>query len=312
MNQTNPDTPATADRPAPPGPGGPWANGILRPEPICGMDSWMPLPARVLGVREENFNTRTYTLEFVDEHTRAAYRFQPGQFNMIYAPGVGEAAISVSSDAEDTRTLAHTIRLVGGVTRSIDRVGPGGIVGLRGPFGRGWPLHEVIGRDVVVMGGGIGLAPLRPVVYWLLKHRERCRRVVLLYGCRTPQDRVYADELEEWEKTGAIDVLVTVDNATGEWTGPVGVVTALMRRIKVNADRTVVMVCGPRILNRVAAWNFLQLHVPAAHVYVSLERNMNCGFGRCGHCQYGAKFVCRDGPVFSFAEIEDIFAAEEV
>ena len=283
-----------------------------RPEPICGMDSWMPTAARILSVKAENFNTRTYTLEFVDEGLQRMYRFQPGQFNMVYAPGVGEAAISVSSDSEQTQTLGHTIRMVGSVTRAIDRLGEGGIVGLRGPFGHGWPMDRLAGRDVVILTGGIGLAPLRPVVYWLLHHRDQCGRVVVLYGCRTAEDRLYAEELEAWAANTSIDLLVTVDNATGEWTGPVGVVTNLVRRIKVNAQRTIAMVCGPKILNRVATWGFLQMHVPPTQVYVRLERNMNCGLGRCGLCQYGWKFVCRDGPVFCFADIADTFAIEEV
>jgi len=283
-----------------------------RPEPICGMNTWMPLPARILAVRGENFNTRTFTCQFVDEHIRRMYRFAPGQFNMLYVPGVGEAAISVSSDPEHTDKLDHTIRLVGSVTRGVEQLGEGALIGLRGPFGQGWPLKGLEGKDVVIVAGGIGIAPLRPVVYHVLHHRDRFRRVVLLYGCRTPEDRVFAQELEQWDEARSIQVLVTVDNATGAWAGPVGVVTSLLRRIKVNAERTIVLVCGPKILNRVAAWNFLQLHVPPDHVYVSLERNMNCGFGRCGHCQLGAKFVCRDGPVFCFADIADIFTKEEM
>jgi NAD(P)H-flavin reductase len=282
------------------------------PEPVCGMDSWMPVPARILAIKDENFNTKTFTLEFCDEQIREVYRFVPGQFNMVYVPGVGEAAISISSDPYRHKQLEHTIRLVGTVTRAIGRLKVGDVVGLRGPFGRGWPLDKLQGQDVVVLGGGIGLAPLRPVLYWILQHREYCRRVVLLYGCRTPEDRLYMEELQQWGQDPTLDVLVTVDNATSGWTGPVGVVTNLLRRVKVNAERTVVIVCGPRILNRVAAWNFLQLHVPPRQVYVSLERNMNCGFGRCGHCQYGAKFVCKDGPVFCFEEIADVFAKEEV
>jgi NAD(P)H-flavin reductase len=285
---------------------------LERPEPVCALDAWMPLPARILDVHVENFNTRTFELQFVDPAMGDFYRFAPGQFNMVYAPGIGEAAISISSDADKPRTLSHTIRVVGSVTRAIARMGAGGIVGLRGPFGAGWPLRELEGRDVVIMAGGIGLAPLRPVVYWILNNRDRCRRVVLLYGCRTPEDRIFSRELESWAESGQIDCLVTVDNATGEWAGPVGVVTALTRRIKVSAANTVVLVCGPRMLNRAAAWNFLQLHVPPTQVYVSLERNMNCGFGRCGHCQYGPKFVCRDGPVFRFSDIADIFAVEEI
>jgi len=283
-----------------------------RPEPICGMNTWMPVPARVIDVWEENFNTRTFTLRFAEDDVRRDYRFVPGQFNMLYAPGVGEAAISISSDPAQTETLDHTIRVVGSVTRAVERLGKGGLVGLRGPFGRGWPLDAMAGKDVVIVAGGIGLAPLRPVVYWLLSHRDRCKRVVLLYGCRTPQDRVFARELEEWDAAGSIQVLVTVDNATDSWAGPVGVVTSLLRRIKVNADRTIVLVCGPKILNHVAAWNFLQLHVPPDRVYVSLERNMNCGFGRCGHCQYGSKFMCKDGPVFCFSEVAEIFGKEEI
>lgn len=284
----------------------------LRPEPICGMDSWMPAAARICSVTHENFNTRTYGIQFTDSYLRERYRFQPGQFNMVYVPGVGEAAISISSDPEDTQTLHHTIRLVGSVTRAIDRLGEGGTIGLRGPFGQGWPIEQLHGRDVVILTGGIGLAPLRPVIYSILRHRNQYRRVVLLYGCRTSEDRLYAAELDAWTQDNSIDVLVTVDNATSEWTGPVGVVTNLVRRIKVNAERTMVLVCGPRILNRVGTWSFLQLHVPPSQIYVSLERNMNCGFGRCGHCQYGDKFVCRDGPVFCFSDIADIFAVEEI
>lgn len=284
----------------------------IRMEPVCGMESWMPVPAKILAIKKENFNTRTLTLQFVEPAIRERYRFIPGQFNMVYVPGVGEAAISISSDAQEPNVLGHTIREVGSVTRGICRLGEGGVVGLRGPFGQGWPMTKLIDRDIVIVCGGIGLAPLRPVIYWILKNRVQCRRVVLLYGCRTSEDRLYAGELDDWSKKGDIDLLVTVDNATGEWTGPVGVVTNLLRRIKVNADRTIVLVCGPRMLNRVAAWNFLQHHVPAEQVYISLERNMNCGYGRCGHCQYGSKFICKDGPVFRYSDIADIFAKEEI
>lgn len=285
---------------------------LSRPEPICGMDTWMPAPARILKVHQENFSTRTFTMQFEDEELRQIYRFMPGQFNMVYVPGVGEAAISMSSRPSQTETIEHTIRMVGSVTRAVDNLGPEGVVGLRGPFGRGWPLEQIPGHDVVIVAGGIGIAPLRPVIYWLMEHRDQVRRVVLMYGCRTPEDRVFAEELEQWDREDAIEVLVTVDNATGDWVGPVGVVTSLLPRIKVSASKTIVLVCGPKVLNRVAAWNFLQLHVPPDHVYVSLERNMNCGFRRCGHCQFGGKFVCADGPVFSFAEIANIFGKEDI
>jgi NAD(P)H-flavin reductase len=208
--------------------------------------------------------------------------------------------------------MEHTIRAVGSVTRAIEHLECGALLGVRGPFGRPWPVERMEGHDVVLVGGGIGLAPLRPVIYHILAHRQRYGRVVLLYGCRSPEDRIFAEELEAWEEQGSIQVLVTVDNTTGNWHGPVGVVTNLLKRVRVNARRTIVLVCGPKILNRVAAWNFLQLHVPSQQVFVSLERNMNCGFGRCGHCQYGRFFVCKDGPVFGFDEVADIFAKEDI
>ena len=280
--------------------------------PVCGGDSWRPLPARILGITTENFNTYTLRLQIVDPEVRKGYRWLPGQFNMLYAPGVGEAAISISSDSQQTDTLEHTIRKVGSVTRALNRLGEGSVIGLRGPYGTSWPMEGLEGHDVVMVAGGIGLAPVRPMIYWLLRHRDRFNRLILLYGCRTPEDRLYSDQLESWEREGQIDVLVTVDNATGDWAGPVGVVTHLLRRVRVNAGRTVVMVCGPKILNRVAAWQFLQLHVPRERVFVSLERNMNCGFGKCGHCQYGGKFVCREGPVFAFSDIAHIFGKEEI
>jgi NAD(P)H-flavin reductase len=283
-----------------------------RQEPICGMDSWMPVPARILDVRSENLNTRTFRMQFEYDGFRSMYRFAPGQFNMLYVPGVGEAAISISSDPQQPETLEHTIRIVGSVTQAIENLGEGALIGLRGPFGRPWPIEQMEDHDVVIVGGGIGLAPLRPVVYHVLNNRDRFRRVVLLYGCRTPEDRIFAEELEKWEEDRSIQVLVTVDNATGQWNGPVGVVTNLLKRLRVNAERTIVLVCGPKILNRVAAWNFLQLHVPSQQVYVSLERNMNCGFGRCGHCQYGPYFVCKDGPVFCFSDVSDIFGKEDI
>lgn len=276
------------------------------------METWLPVPAKMMGMRVENENTRTYDVQIADPEVRKMYRWRPGQFNMLYVPGVGEAAVSISSDPDRPERLSHTIRVVGSVTHAIDRVETGGIIGLRGPFGQGWPLEELEGHDVVMVAGGIGLAPIRPMVYWMLRHREKYKRVILLFGCRSPEDRAYVEELETWEQERSIDVLVTVDNATEGWPGPVGVVTNLLGRLRVNAQRTSVLVCGPKMLNRTAAGSFLQLHVPPERVYVCLERNMNCGFGRCGHCQYGAKFVCTDGPVFRFTEIADIFGKEEI
>ena len=285
---------------------------LSRPEPVCGMDSWFPIPAEIEQITQENINTFTVRVTILEEEIRRQYQWKPGQFNMLYVPGLGEAAISISSDSEDGGSLEHTIRAVGSVTRKIVRLGEGAVIGLRGPFGEGWPLEEIDGHDVVLVAGGIGLAPLRPMVYWILNHRDHFGRAMLLFGCRSPEDQIFKEELLEWEENAEIDCLMTVDNATEGWVGPVGVVTNLLQRIRLNSDNAIVMVCGPRILNRVAAWNFLQLQVPDEQIYLSLERNMNCGFGRCGHCQYGSKFVCKDGPVFRFSDISTIFGKEEI
>ena len=184
------------------------------PEPVCGMNTWMPVPARIVSACGKKISTPAPTRCISSTSRSARCIASPGQFNMLYMPGVGEAAISVSSDPSRTETLDHTIRLVGSVTRAVDRLEANGLVGLRGPFGRGWPLQVMEGRDVVIVAGGIGLAPLRPVIYWILQNRDHYRRVVLLYGCRTPEDRVFANELEQWDAGGSIQVLVTVDNAT--------------------------------------------------------------------------------------------------
>lgn len=284
-----------------------------RPQIVCyDARPMVPTLATIVGIREESSNTRTYTLQIDDPDQRCRYRFRPGQFNMIYAFGVGEAAISISSDPAATEQLSHTIRQVGSVTRALARMRVGDRLGLRGPFGNGWPLDQCKGRDIVIVAGGIGLAPLRPLIYSVLANRERYGRVILVYGGRSPADLLFRDELEAWRENPDFDLLVSVDYAIEEWHGPVGVVTDLIKRLRLRPERTSVMVCGPRIMNRFVTWQILRLRMPEDQLFVSLERNMRCGVGRCGHCQYGPKFVCKDGPVFSYASIRNIFAKEEI
>jgi NAD(P)H-flavin reductase len=271
-----------------------------------------PVMARIVEKSVESANTATYKLQLTDPHVASAYAFLPGQFNMVYLFGVGEAAISISSDPDDHALLAHTIRHVGSVTFAINKLAIGDTVGVRGPFGSCWPLAACRGRDILMVAGGIGLAPLRPAIYQLLKHRADYGRLILLYGVRAPADMIFKQEVEEWTQRRDLQVLATVDYPDGKWSGPVGVVTSLLRRVRVDAARTSVFVCGPRVMNRAAAHAFLSHHVPEEHVFVSLERNMRCGIGQCGHCQYGPKFVCRDGPVFSYASIRDLFGKEEI
>jgi NAD(P)H-flavin reductase len=242
-----------------------------------------PAPRRVLARRQETHDTWTIEVE-------ADTPYAPGQFAMLYAFGTGEAPISASRTGART---AHTIRAVGAVTEALCVAD---VVGVRGPYGNAWPLELAAGRDVVVVAGGIGLAPLRPVVDALLGERDRYGAASLLYGGRTPAELLYPDELERWGRE--LDVAVTVDAAPPGWDGPVGVVTKLIARAAIDPERTVAMLCGPEVMMRFAAAALLQRGVPDDAIWVSLERSMKCGTGHCGHCQLGPLLICRDGAVF--------------
>lgn len=284
-----------------------------RPPVVSGATGAMtPAWARLVGRVPESSNTTSYVLQFTDPQLARRFSFLPGQFNMLYLFGVGEAAISISSDPSETETLVHTIRHVGSVTFAMNRLRVGQCVGLRGPFGSSWPLEHCRGRDILLVAGGIGIAPLRPVIYQLLNNRDQYGRVILLYGVRSRADMIFERDVQNWSARPDIQVLVTVDYPDKSWTGPVGVVTKLLRRVRVESQRTSVFVCGPRVMNRATAHAFLSHYVSPEHIFVSLERNMRCGIGQCGHCQYGPKFVCKDGPVFSYASVQTIFGKDEV
>lgn len=269
-----------------------------------------PSWAEITAITPEGDGIATYWLKFTNPELQSTYRFQPGQFNMVYVPGFGEAAISVSSDSEDHVTIGHTIRFVGNVTRAVSRLRVGDIVGLRGPFGAPWPMKQLEGRDIIIAGGGIGLAPLRPPIYYIMNHRERFGKVYLLYGARTPGDLLYHEEFEKWQAAD-IQTQITVDRADANWQGQVGVVPMLFYRFRLDAPNSVVLTCGPEIMIRFVVFEGLARRVPAEHIYVSLERNMKCGQGSCGHCQLGPYFICKDGPVFRYDALQSFFGIEE-
>ncbi|MCB9758367.1 MAG: FAD/NAD(P)-binding protein [Alphaproteobacteria bacterium] len=231
---------------------------------------------------------------------------------MLYHHGFGEVAISISGDAARPERLVHTIRGVGSVTRPILGLEAGAMLGVRGPFGTPWPLEAAEGADVVVVAGGIGLAPLRPAILHLLANRERYNRVIVLYGARNPQDLLFLPELHAWRGRFDTDVRVTVDSAGADWRGPVGVVTRLIQQAPFDPDDTVVMTCGPEIMMHFVVREFVKEGVPEAAIHLSMERSMKCAIGFCGHCQWGPHFVCRDGPVFRYDQIAPLLAIREL
>ena len=231
---------------------------------------------------------------------------------MLYAFGVGEVPISISGDPAQPKLLVHTIRAVGAVTRALQKLGKGDVVGVRGPYGRPWPVDHAQGHDLVIVAGGIGLAPLRPAIDHVLQHRALYGRVVLLCGARTPKDVLFEKELRAWRGRFDVDVAVTVDRATSEWQGAVGVVTKLIDRSPFDPQSTMAFVCGPEVMIRFTAIAFAARGVEGSSIYVSMERNMKCGVGLCGHCQFGPHFVCVDGPVFRYDETLPFFGLREV
>jgi NAD(P)H-flavin reductase len=274
-------------------------NNPMIPHPFC--------VQRVLRETDD-----TFTLELVSTNGSAEFHFSPGQFNMLYVFGVGEVPISISGNPVKPQTLVHTTRAVGAVTKAMRKLKKGDILGVRGPYGTNWPISEAEGNDVVILTGGIGFAPLRPVLYKLLSEREKYGRIVLLYGSRTPEDMLFRKELEQWRSRFDLEVLITVDRAKTSWRGNVGVVTTLIPKASFDPLNSVAFVCGPEVMMRFSIIELQKRGMSKDQIYVSMERNMKCGIGTCGHCQWGPTFICKDGPVFQYSKIADLFGKREL
>jgi NAD(P)H-flavin reductase len=268
----------------------------------------LPRVARVVKKTREVAGVATFVLDMQDG---VLLEFEPGQFNMLTAFGVGEAAISISGDPA-AQGLIHTIRDVGKVSGALTRLEPGDFVGVRGPFGSSWPVSEALGADVIVLAGGLGMAPVRPILYALFAQRGRFGRISLLYGARRPEEILYRAELEKWRRRLDLEVQVTVDTASADWRGNVGVVTTLVPKAHVDFKQTVAFVCGPEIMMRYGCDALVDAGVDEKSVYVSMERSMKCAVGLCGHCQLGPVFVCKDGPVFRRDQLGRLLTAKEV
>lgn len=267
-----------------------------------------PSPYRVRSRRRETHDTWTLRLEPVAGE--GGPRVRPGQFTMVYAFGVGEVPISFSGDSRGP--LVHTVRAVGSVTKAVCAARRGSVLGIRGPFGNAWPVEKAAGGDVVIVAGGIGLPPLRPALYEVLHRRRDYGEVALLYGARTPADLVFRAELDRWGARDDLQLGVTVDSAESGWGGKVGVVPKLVAGARFDPRATTAFIVGPEIMMRFSAEALLERGVPPEQIYVSMERNMQCGMGHCGHCQLGPTLICRDGPVYRWDDLAPLLAVREL
>ncbi len=284
---------------------------LADPEPssVHGVHPLAPVPYAVRAVATETPDTSTLVLE--PKGTRRIGRPIPGQFVMLYAFGIGESPIGVAGGNPDGQ-LVHTVRRVGKVTNALCALTPGDTVGVRGPYGHGWPVAEAKGRDIVLVAGGLGLPPLRPVLYHLFSHRESYGRIEIIYGARTPKDLVYYEEVQTWRRRNDLRLQVTVDAAGRDWYGDVGVVTTRLPDARFDPAHTTAFVCGPEIMMRLTAQALVARGLSPEAVWVSMERNMKCAIGLCGHCQFGPSFVCRDGPVLRFDSVQKLLNLREV
>lgn len=275
-----------------------------------GAEPMLPAPWRIEQVHKETADT--FTVALAPMADALPLTFAAGQFNMLSVFGVGEVPISISGNPLLPSPLVHTTRAVGVVTRAMAKLKKGEVLGVRGPYGIGWPLDQEVGRDVVIVAGGIGLAPLRSVVYQVLARRKDFGEVVLLLGARTPRDIPFRTELQGWSKRRDLQVHITVDHAVGKWRGNVGVVTRLIQHALFEPSNAIAMMCGPEVMMRFTALELQNRAVPPERIFVSLERNMKCAIGFCGHCQFGPTFICKDGPVFRYDRVKPLLNIREL
>lgn len=266
----------------------------------------MPKPAVIQNIIEETADTRTFTLTFTDPGEQANFHYKPGQFVEISLLGVGEAPISITSSPSRKGYIELSIKGVGELTEALHRLSPGAVVGIRGPYGNGFPFDEVVGDNILFVGGGIGLAPLRSLINYVLDNRHDYGRVKILYGARTPGDMVFTRELAHWAKVTDTEVLYTVDRGDADWQGSVGLVTGLLPRITLTPDNYSAFVCGPPVMIPFVIKDLLKLGFKEDKIISTLENYMKCGIGKCGHCLLGGKYLCIEGPVFKYSEMKNL------
>ena len=267
------------------------------------MNPYTICPATILEKVQEAEGIFTFRLRLNDPEQRKNFRFTGGQFNMVYAFGVGEVAISIVSDPEEMDVLVHTIRVVGRVTRAIGRLNIGDMLGIRGPYGQGWPLEKARGKDVIVVTGGLGCAPVAGAIEYIFRRRHEYGAIKIIHGVKTPKDLLYRARYDAWRQHPNTEVWLASDYPEKGWKYHVGVVTELFEQVTFDANNSLVMMCGPEIMMKLGISIMKRRGIPEEAVYVSLERHMECGIGLCGHCQLGPYFLCKDGPVMRYDKV---------
>jgi sulfhydrogenase subunit gamma (sulfur reductase) len=273
---------------------------------------FVPALAEVIEKRREAPKIWTLRLRLKDKAQRRDFQFRPGQFNMVYDFGVGEVPISIVSDPADSELLDHTIRAVGAVSHRLCELDRGDVIGLRGPYGSWWPLEEARGQDVLIVTGGLGCAPVVAAINYVMTRREAYGALKIFHGIKTPGDLLYRERFQAWRKAPNTEVHLTVDRPDRRWRENVGVVTALFGQTELVPDRSIVMMCGPEIMMRFAVRELVKRGITTDRIYLSMERNMKCALGFCGHCQYGPLFICKDGPVLRYDRISRWFDIREL
>ena len=269
-------------------------------------DVYLPNPAEIIARTQESSTIFTLKTRFIDP-IHHPVSFLPGQFNMLYLYGVGEVAISISSDESDQCCLSHTIRAVGRVTKALQALQPGDEVGIRGPYGQGWPLERAQAKDIVIVTGGLGCAPTVSVINYILARRKQFGVLNILQGVKHSDDFIFKKQYAKWRQNIDTNVYIAADLAGPHWPWGVGYVTDMIQTLALDPDKTIAMMCGPEMMMHAAINALVNKGMQEESIYLSMERNMACGIGHCGHCQYGGLFVCKDGPIFAYPTIKALF-----
>jgi NAD(P)H-flavin reductase len=262
---------------------------------------YQPIEATIEDIISESANIKTFVLR-----PREALSFKTGQFIELSLPGIGEAPFTPSSNPNITETIDVTIMKAGRVTSLLHSIARGAVVGIRGPYGKGYPLGQFEGKDILILGGGVGLAPLRSLLFSLFSDIEKYNKVLLRYGARSPSDIIYKEAIPLWSKKKKVDIVTTVDIGDPEWKGNVGLVTTILKDLPLDLKKAVAIVCGPPIMMKFGVLKLLDIGFKPKDIYLSMEKNMSCGLGKCGHCRIGRFYTCKDGPVFTYEELKEI------